>query len=72
MRPEPAGAQLSRAVRSRRAVKGIGPGGWWLQPGGMVHDNHCEAGAECVVFVYLPRGLDFIPAKTPGAKAAAK
>ena len=52
--------------------KGIGPGGWWLQPGRMVHDNHCESGAECVVFVYLPRGFDFIPAKAPGAKAAAK
>jgi Domain of unknown function (DUF4437) len=50
--------------------KGIGPGGWWKQPGKMVHDNHCEAGSECLLFVYLPRGFDFKPAKV--AKAAAK
>jgi len=43
--------------------KGIGPGGYWMQPGKMVHDNHCEAGGECLIFVYLPGGFDFVPAK---------
>lgn len=35
------------------------PGATWFQPGGMVHDNHCEDGSECVVFLYLPNGFDF-------------
>jgi anti-sigma factor ChrR (cupin superfamily) len=50
--------------------KGIGPGGWWKQPGKMVHDNHCEPGSECLVFVYFAHGFDFKPAKMP--KSAAK
>jgi hypothetical protein len=51
--------------------KGLTAGGTWFQPGKMVHDNHCEAGSECLQFVYMPNGLDFIPAKTE-AKADAK
>ena len=34
-----------------------------MQPANVVHDNHCEAGSECLVFVYLPKGFDFKPAK---------
>ena len=49
--------------------KGIGPGGTWIQPGKVVHDNHCEPGSECLVFVYFAKGFDFKPVK---AKTAAK
>lgn len=46
--------------------KALGPGGFWFQPGKMVHDNHCEeAGGPCMSFVYMPNGFDFIPAKAP-------
>jgi hypothetical protein len=41
---------------------GLGPGGTWFQPGNQVHDNHCEDGAECLLFVYMPNGFDFVPA----------
>ncbi|MFO0724346.1 MAG: DUF4437 domain-containing protein [Myxococcota bacterium] len=34
-------------------------GSWWFQPGEAAHANHCEPGAECTVFVYMPRGFDF-------------
>ncbi|HMF43754.1 MAG TPA: hypothetical protein VKQ32_23930 [Polyangia bacterium] len=52
--------------------KAIGPGGHWFQPGKMVHDNKCEAkGGTCLTFIYMPKGFDFIPAKTD-AKTAAK
>jgi hypothetical protein len=48
--------------------KGVGPGGYWFQPGKVVHDNHCEPGSECVFFVTMTNGFDFIPAKTAAAK----
>lgn len=49
--------------------KGVGPGGTWMQPAKVVHDNHCEPGSECLVFVYFAKGFDFKPVK---AKTAAK
>jgi hypothetical protein len=27
----------------------------------MAHDNHCEDGAECVVFIYMPHAFDMKP-----------
>jgi hypothetical protein len=48
--------------------KAIGPGGTWFQPGHVAHVNHCEAGAPCEVFVYMPNGFDFMPAKTETPK----
>jgi quercetin dioxygenase-like cupin family protein len=44
---------------------GLGPGSIWYQPGKQVHNNHCEAGSECEVFVYMPNGFDFQPAPAP-------
>jgi hypothetical protein len=41
--------------------KAIGPGGFWFQPAKMAHDNHCEDGAECVVFIYMPHAFDMKP-----------
>jgi hypothetical protein len=41
---------------------GVETGGTWFQPGGVLHDNHCEDGSECVVFIYMPDGFDFKPA----------
>src|SRR5262245_33346275 len=52
--------------------KALGAGGHWFQPAKVVHDNHCEAkGGACLSFVYLPKGFDFIPAKTDAKAAAA-
>jgi hypothetical protein len=33
----------------------------WHQTGDETHDNYCEPGAECLVFVYMPNGFDFKP-----------
>lgn len=52
--------------------KAIEPGGTWFQPGKMVHDNHCASTTPCLVFVYTPKGFDFIPAKPAGEDKAAK
>ncbi len=35
----------------------------WHQVANQVHDNYCEPEAPCVVFVYMPNGFDFKPAK---------
>ena len=40
----------------------VGAGGHWFQPGNVVHDNHCEDGEECVIYIYMPNGFDFKPA----------
>jgi uncharacterized protein DUF4437 len=45
----------------------VDPGGSWFQPGGKPHDNHCEAGSECVIFVYMPNGFDIKPWTDPKA-----
>lgn len=39
-------------------------GGSWFQPGGQVHDNHCEESSKdgCILFVYMDKGFDFKPA----------
>jgi hypothetical protein len=42
--------------------KALPVGSWWFQPGKAVHDNHCEAGTDCVMFVYMTRGFDMMPA----------
>jgi Domain of unknown function (DUF4437) len=47
---------------------GIGPGGTWFQPGNADHDNHCTPTAECLLFVYLPKGFDFKPPKSAAKK----
>lgn len=48
---------------------GLGAGSTWYQPAKQVHNNKCEAGSDCVLFVYTPNGFDFQPA--PAAKADA-
>ena len=44
---------------------GLTAGGQWFQKGGEVHDNDCEKSSKdgCLVFVYMPNGFDFMPAK---------
>jgi uncharacterized protein DUF4437 len=44
---------------------GVTAGGSWYQPGKQVHDNHCDGPAECLAFVYMPGGFDFVPAPAP-------
>ncbi|HEY1816015.1 MAG TPA: hypothetical protein VGG74_26890 [Kofleriaceae bacterium] len=41
----------------------LAPGERWHQIANEVHDNYCEPDAECVVYVYMPNGFDFKPAK---------
>jgi hypothetical protein len=48
--------------------KAIAPGGFWYQPANQPHDNHCEPGSECVVFLYFPKGMDFKPAAQQAMK----
>jgi hypothetical protein len=38
-----------------------------FQPGGQAHDNHCEPGSDCMVFLYFPKGMDYKPAPPPAA-----
>lgn len=48
--------------------KALGPGSYWFQPGKQPHDNHCEAGAECLAFIYFPKGFDMKMVPAPAAK----
>lgn len=41
----------------------LGAGERWHQLANEPHDNYCEPGSECLVFVYMPNGFDFKPAK---------
>lgn len=43
--------------------KAVGNGGVWFQPANVAHDNYCEEGADCMIFVYAPGGNSFIPIK---------
>jgi len=43
----------------------IGPGGHWFQAGKVAHDNHCASPTPCVIFIYSPRGYDYLPIKDP-------
>jgi len=36
-------------------------GATWFQEGKALHDNHCESTSECVIFIYMPKGFDFLP-----------
>lgn len=55
---------------SASADKGakLPPGSWWFQKGGAGHNNYCEPGADCVLFVYMPNGFDMSP--DPSVKPA--
>jgi len=43
----------------------IGPGGHWFQAGKVSHDNHCASTTPCVIFIYSPRGYDYLPTNSP-------
>ena len=51
---------------------GLTAGGSWFQPAKQVHDNHCDAGSECVIYVYMSGGFDLTPAPAPKAATPAK
>jgi hypothetical protein len=53
------GVQHDWAPRDGDEGAALPAGSWWFQPGSAAHANHCEPGAECVVFVYTPNGFDF-------------
>jgi quercetin dioxygenase-like cupin family protein len=50
--------------------EGVAAGGTWYQPANQPHDNWCEEGSDCVLFVYVPKGFDVKPVKAPKAKTA--
>jgi hypothetical protein len=41
----------------------IGVGGTWFQPANDPHDNLCQSGDACTIFIHNPGGADFIPVK---------
>jgi hypothetical protein len=41
----------------------LAAGEQWHQIANEAHDNYCEPGAECLIYVYMPNGFDFKPAK---------
>jgi len=49
--------------------KAVDAGGTWFQPGKVAHDNHCASTTPCVIFVYVPKGFDFLPVKAAAEKA---
>jgi hypothetical protein len=46
----------------------VEPGGYWFQPGGKPHDNHCEGPTDCIISVYMPNGFDVKPWTAPAGK----
>jgi quercetin dioxygenase-like cupin family protein len=57
-------------------AKVLAPGSTWFQPGHVAHVNDCSPGAPCEIFVYMPKGFDYMPApeaakaEAPKAEAA--
>lgn len=42
-----------------KASKEIGPGSYWMQPGGGTHITACKAGSECILYTYALGKFDF-------------
>jgi quercetin dioxygenase-like cupin family protein len=42
----------------------LAPATYWFQPGGYDHGDRCSSTTPCHLFVFLDKGLDFLPAKT--------
>jgi quercetin dioxygenase-like cupin family protein len=53
-----------------KAPKELGPGAYWMQPGGMPHITACKAGSECLVYTYMTGKFDFVPAGGDAGSAA--
>jgi hypothetical protein len=47
------------------APKVLGPGSFVMQPGKQDHNDQCQAGADCILFIHQHSKGDFIPAKPP-------
>jgi len=45
-----------------KSPKELGPGAYYMQPGGVAHITACKAGAECLVYTYMTGKFDFQPA----------
>jgi hypothetical protein len=46
-----------------KAPKEMGPGSYWMQPGGGAHVTACKAGSECMMYGYMLGKFDFMPPK---------
>ena len=44
-----------------KAPKEMGPGSYWMQPGGGAHITACKAGSECIAYSYTMGKFDFAP-----------
>jgi quercetin dioxygenase-like cupin family protein len=44
-----------------KAPKELGPGAYYMQPGGMAHITACKAGADCLMYSYTMGKFDFQP-----------
>jgi len=44
-----------------KAPKEMGPGSYWMQPGGGAHITACKAGSECIMYSYTMGKFDFTP-----------
>ena len=44
-------------------AEGHGPGTYWFQPGKQVHGDFNAGDEPVLIFIYMPNGLDFIPAQ---------
>lgn len=43
----------------------LGPGSYFLAPGGMNHMTSCKAGADCVVYLHMSGAFDMKPSAAP-------
>src|SRR5262245_57164883 len=53
---------------SKEAAKDLAPGSYVMQPGKVMHNDSCKAGADCIIFVHQHTKGDFIPGKAPAPK----
>jgi hypothetical protein len=45
-----------------KAPKEMGPGSYYMQPGGVAHVTACKAGSECLMYSYMVGKFDYMPA----------
>ena len=53
-----------------KAPKELGPGAYFMQPGGVAHITACKKGSECLMYSYMTGKFDFQPSGDPAGGAA--
>lgn len=54
-----------------KSPKEMGPGTYFMQPGGVAHITACKAGSECLMYSYMTGKFDFAMADAGGGAAPA-